>query len=102
MKDTKQLKKWYIRKIRKGGWVKIAGKWWHPADDKFPYDGRLDGLTGCFGMYIDYVAHEYEPHCYYHHTEEFIDDWDNDPRWVNGLGYWDFWNAYDSRMENEK
>ena len=29
-------------------------------------------------------------------------DWDNDPRWINGLGYWDFWNAYDNRMENEK
>lgn len=47
---------WAIRKIRKGGRVKIGGHWWEPDNRFKPYDGRLDGMILVFGRYKDYSA----------------------------------------------
>ena len=46
--------KWVVRKIRKGGRVKIGGYWWVPDTRFMKYDGRLDGMTFVFGRYRDY------------------------------------------------
>lgn len=45
---------WAVRKIRKGGRVKIGGRWWEPDNRFKQYDGRLDGMTYIFGRYRDY------------------------------------------------
>ncbi len=94
--EVKYLKKpyprtWYIRKIRTGGRVKIAGHWYSPTNVDYPYDGRLDGLYAVFGTYIDYDTKEYKNFIAYHHTVGYEDNFDGDPRWVNGVAYWETW-----------
>lgn len=51
--------KWAIRKIRKGGRIKVGGKWYVPDKRFMKYDGRLDGLTYVFGRYLNYEPHRY-------------------------------------------
>lgn len=40
-----------IRKIHKGGRIRMLGKWWHVSEQHMPYDGRLDGMHFVFGLY---------------------------------------------------
>lgn len=90
----KTFRKWFTRKIRKGGRVKIAGHWFKPSsrwDSLLPYDGRLDGLTAVFATYHNAYDTDYKPVIEYHHTEGF--DFDNDPKWVNSMHIWQWWRC---------
>lgn len=86
-------KHWAVRRVRKGGLVKIGCKWYHPEEQFLKYDGRLDGLEYAFGRYFQ--CDKYLP---------FIACWGTaaafkglgevmkGPEIVDGTIPWYFWN----------
>ena len=42
------------RKIRNGK-VKVSGSWYKPSEQFLKYDGRLDGMWYCFGVYSGFM-----------------------------------------------
>lgn len=102
---------WFVRKIRKGGRVKIAGKWYRVAcnnndPNTFPYDGRLDGKFYLFGRYKKptmFGEEGYEDHVFCwgpaENSGKDPEQWIDDPQVVNGYYYWPMWYDENTRRD---
>ncbi len=92
--------KFVLRRIRKGGFVKVGGKWFHPEERFLKYDGRLDGMVYGFGRY--WQGGEYLPFldCWgteQMHNEPDCKKWLPDPQVVDGMIPWGWWRVTEAK-----
>ena len=106
--------RWARRRIRKGGRVKVGGKWYRPESQHMKYDGRLDGMMYVFGRYrqcnggylplLDMwgTLQMYQAATDPKREEEYKRLWNNMLEVVDGHLPWVFWHEeHDERCVNE-
>lgn len=101
---------WFVRKIRKGGRVKIGGKWYRvvaSGKGAIPYDGRLDGMFYLFARYKEYpvfLSERYKDFIYCWGPAENRgkdpDECIDDPQVVDGYYNWPLW--YDENTHRDE
>jgi hypothetical protein len=81
---------WRTRVIREGS-IKAFGKYWIIDNDRFPYDGRLEGMKyhiGFYGAKGYYTDRKILPFAHLWGTGSETYD-DPGPHCINGVYYWE-------------